>query len=118
MSRHMFDLAPLVIGSSPRYFGLAGSVPSKDEVPSTRPTIANSRCVTLSVQPQISLSSTPRLAPIALLGRKETRSASRHSNPPAFPLWHLASAPVIARRPPALVSTAVAAWRHSPPRSR
>src|ERR687897_148511 len=112
MSRQIFDRAPLCMGSSPRYFGLAGSVTSTNAVPLVRPTRANSRLVTLSVQPQISLSNTPRFPPSALTGRKDTRSASRHSNALPFPPSHLASPHVTAARPAALLSATEPLGRH------
>src|SRR5687768_490675 len=115
MSRQMLDRAPWCIGRSPRYFGLAGSVTSTNDVPSVRPTIANSRLVVESVHPQRSLSRVPRLAPIALLGRKATRSASLQSNARALPPSHFTSPPATVGSTVETVSLTAAACCHAPP---
>ena len=113
----MLARAPWCIGRSPRYFGFAGSVTSTNDVPSVRPTSANSRPVVESVQPQMPLSSVPRFAPIVLFGRKATRSASLQSNALALPPWHFTSPPATRGSTVETVSLTVAVSRQAPLRA-
>ena len=63
---------------------------STNAVPVLRPTSANSRPVSGSVQPQISLSCPP---PMALTGRNESRSISWQAKTLTLPSWHASSRP-------------------------
>src|SRR5881394_2289430 len=94
MSRQLVAGEPSCIGRSPRYLGLTGSVTSTKEVPSDRPTRANSRPVVESIQPQMPFKISAFAPPMSLLGRNDKRSVFWQSKPLALPLSHLASAPV------------------------
>src|SRR5574337_1770253 len=116
MSRQAFGMAPLVRGRSPRYTGWVGSVTSTKDVPSNRPTRAYSRPVWPSVQPHMSLSSTPRLPPIALTGRNDSRSMLWQPKMLALPRAQSSLPPTMGESPLVLLTT-LGLSDHVPPGS-